>query len=144
MLDKKNSNKTDEDIIIKTLDNSGDHRGDNFLVPHESFASFGKVDAMHIADIQPGAIRGNHYHIDQKEILVVLFKDSWQFGWGASDSDNIKTRDFNGAGAVLIEISPQVAHAVSNTGDKPMTIVAVYDAQKTGGAGSQTVRKVLL
>jgi len=142
MLDKKNVNGV-EDIIIKTLENKGDHRGDNFMVPHEPFAFFGNVDTMHIADVLPGAIRGNHYHIDQKEILVVVFEDSWKFAWGASASDNLNTRDFKGAGAVVIEISPQVAHAVSNTGAKPMTIVAVYDGQKPRD-GSQTARKVLL
>jgi dTDP-4-dehydrorhamnose 3,5-epimerase-like enzyme len=143
MLDEKNVNRS-EGVIIKTLANKGDHRGDNFMVPHEPFSVFGNVDTMHIADILPGAIRGNHYHVDQKEILVVLFKDSWKLGWTAPKSDNVNTRNFNGTGAVLIEIGPHVAHALCNIGKKPMTIVAVYNEYKDRNGCSQTVKQEVL
>ncbi len=133
-----------DDVVITMLHNNGDHRGDNFMISHEIFSLFGKIDTMHVADILPGALRGNHYHIAQKEILLVIFKDSWEFGWGACASEIPCIRKFSGSGGVLIQIPPHIAHALKNTGRVPMTIAAIYSEQKAKTVGDQTVRKILL
>jgi len=143
MMGKNKIIEIDEDIVIRALENSGDHRGNHFLISHETFAFLGGVDTMHVADILPGSIRGNHYHIDQKESVIVLHKGSWTLGWAAPESNTVKSREFTGAGAVLVEIGSHVAHALNNTGMKPLTIIAFSDGKQSRN-GLETVRKVLL
>ncbi|MBN1493300.1 MAG: hypothetical protein JW938_04065, partial [Candidatus Omnitrophica bacterium] len=138
MRDKKSIEKN-ENVVIRVLENDDDLRGDKFTIPEETFTFLEHVDTMHIADIVPGTIRGNHYHIDQKESLIVLHKDAWTLGWGAPESDMVKTRNFEGCGAVLVEIGPHVAHAVSNAGSKPLTIIALSNGQRSRD-GKETIR----
>ena len=143
MSGKKDQTNIDEDVVVRILENSGDHRGDHFLILQETLTFLGGIDTMHIADILPGSIRGNHYHVDQKESVIVLHKDTWTLGWAAPESNTVKSREFTGSGAVSIEIGSHVAHALSNTGTKSLTIIALSDGMKKRD-GVNTVRKVLL
>ena len=101
-----------------------DSRGTSFRVPRGSLDFLDKLVEMHYATINPGSVRGNHYHRERKELLFVNFMSSWQFAWQPVATQNIHTQAFSGAGGIVIHIEPEVIHAIKNTGDTPLYIVA--------------------
>lgn len=77
--------------------------------------------------MNPGTIRGNHYHTDRKEMLYIQHEDSFEFFWALADSEEISREVIKGSGAVLIEIPADVAHTIKNTGSKPISLTASSD-----------------
>lgn len=112
-------------LRISVLEDSGDERGSSFA-PGTAWISFlGKVDDAHITTLLPGCVRGNHYHIHRREVLVVLFTDEWQLAWDQGAETGVATRRFSGAGAVLVEVDPLASHAIANSGKSPIWIVGL-------------------
>ena len=64
---------TTQSDTIKDIDNRGAERGASFSFPQEIFDFLGNVDEVHMAEIVPGAVRGNHYHRSKKEVLVIWY-----------------------------------------------------------------------
>lgn len=114
-------------IVINRLDNLGDQRGVMHRVNRSSLDFLGRCREMHAGTIEPGAIRGNHYHTDRKELLIVIHSDRFRFVWQEKNQDNVHTETFAGSGAVAIEISPGAIHAIKNTGQQSMTLIACSD-----------------
>jgi dTDP-4-dehydrorhamnose 3,5-epimerase-like enzyme len=88
---------------------------------------------MHITTILPGHTRGNHYHAARKELLLILFDDQVLLKWDSGPGTPTAQRSFLGPGAVVVEADPLAAHALSNTGQKPLWVIGlcdgVYDPQ---------------
>ncbi|MDP3259428.1 MAG: hypothetical protein Q8M34_02415 [Thermodesulfovibrionales bacterium] len=114
----------DKGITIRELEDRGDSRGYSFNVPGSAFEFIKKVKDVHIANIAPNTIRGNHYHVGRQEFIIVLFNDSWVLGWDYGPGTKPKVRKFSGRGAILIEVESEIAHAIQNTGQKDLTIIA--------------------
>lgn len=82
---------------------------------------------MHIATIEPGAIRGNHYHAARRELLVIMSVDRWSLHWDTGAGTPVQQRSFDRAGTVLVTVPTGVAHAIRNDGEVPVTMMGMTD-----------------
>jgi dTDP-4-dehydrorhamnose 3,5-epimerase-like enzyme len=111
-------------IQISELDNSGDARGFSFTTPPQALDFLGRIADMHLASTQPGAIRGNHYHIRKQEAIIFLPGAAWSLHWDEGEGTAVQKRDFDGSRAVLTLISPGASHAVRNDGTTTLWLIA--------------------
>lgn len=124
-------------VQITELPNCGDARGLSFTAPAEALAFVGRMSDVHLSSTQPGAIRGNHYHLRRREALIVMPGARWCLHWDEGQSSRAQHREFDGAKAVLVLIPPGASHAVRNNSDnnKEMWLVAIssepYDPSET-------------
>jgi dTDP-4-dehydrorhamnose 3,5-epimerase-like enzyme len=92
---------------------------------------------VHLASSAPGAVRGNHYHLRRREAIVVLPGPNWSLHWDDAEGSAVQHREFNGAGAVLVLVSPGASHAVRNDGAETLWLVAIsseaYDPAESVG-----------
>ena len=130
-------------IKIIPLENHGDQRGDSFPLPEDLFDFLENVNEVHMADIAPGAVRGNHYHNHKKEVLIIWFADNWTFAFSPAENAPPDIKEFTGRGMMFIEIEPQTAHAIKNTGRDILKIAAFSD-QKNDPQNPDTLRKEIL
>ena len=124
-LNKRLHVNTMQDIEIKKLENNGDKRGALYNISDTDMKFLDKVKNTHFGRISPGSIRGNHYHHQTKEMLIITYSDRWTLAWSEKDSTEVLKRKFAGSGAVLIKINEKTAHSVKNNGDKDLEIIAL-------------------
>jgi dTDP-4-dehydrorhamnose 3,5-epimerase-like enzyme len=110
---------------ITELSNRGDARGPSFKVPAEALAFVGRMADVHLASTQPGAVRGNHYHLRRREALIVLPGAKWCLHWDEGEGSEALHRDFHGDSAVLVLLSPGASHAVRNDSHGTLWLVAI-------------------
>ena len=114
-----------QDIEIIKLRNYGDIRGSLYNISDTDIKFLDKIQNIHFGKIHPNSIRGNHYHHQSKEILIIGYLDTWTLAWAKKDSDEISKKEFTGSGAVLIKVNEGVVHSVKNNGDKELEIIAL-------------------
>jgi oxalate decarboxylase/phosphoglucose isomerase-like protein (cupin superfamily) len=102
-------------------------RGWSFPVAAPALATLSEVKDMHVASIMPGHIRGNHFHAERKEVIVVVFEDRWSLYWDSGSGTDVISRSFDGCGAVAITVPHDCAHAIRNDGGAPLVMVAFTD-----------------
>ena len=85
------------------------------------------LSSLHIASIQPGCVRGNHYHTHATEWLLT-FGGNAKFYWRLMDKEAIHEEVISGADPVLFEIPPNVAHAILNDSEAEIFIMAFRNA----------------
>ena len=107
------------------LKNYGDIRGVLYNIPDTDMQFLDKIKNIHFGKICPGSIRGNHYHHQSKEMLIIGYLDTWTLAWAKDESDEISKKEFTGSGAVLIKVNEGVGHSVKNNGDKDLEIIAL-------------------
>ena len=112
-------------LRIHRLEDSGDARGGNFSIPNSSLEFLGSVCDVHFAEIRPGAIRGNHYHVHRRKMLCVHHTDAWSLHWDTGPDTPNQRENFEGSGVVIVEIEPLIAHAIRNDGRAEMQIVGL-------------------
>lgn len=115
-------------IQITILTDRGDNRGNSFSV-HPRWAEFlpNAVD-LHLTSLHPGHVRGNHYHLVRKEVIVVFHSDEWTLHHDSGPETPIQHRTFTESGAVLLTVEPDTSHAIVNTGTVDLYTVALTDA----------------
>jgi predicted RNase H-like nuclease len=91
-------------------------------------SSFSLDEGYHLATIRPGHVRGNHFHREERELLVVLYTDAWTLAFDSGENTPIETRTYTGSGAVAIEIEPMSAHAIRNDGSVDLHLFVVGNA----------------
>jgi dTDP-4-dehydrorhamnose 3,5-epimerase-like enzyme len=111
-------------IVITELENKGDKRGVSFGVPEEALDFVGRVADLHVSSSVPGAVRGNHFHRSKRRAVLVLPGALWSLHWDEGAGTAVQQRNFDGTCAVLVLISPGMAHAVRNDGDAMLWLVA--------------------
>jgi dTDP-4-dehydrorhamnose 3,5-epimerase-like enzyme len=124
------------------LDDSGDDRGSSFTPPYRWLEFLKGLEDLHIAAIRPGHIRGNHFHIVRRELIVVVHGDRWSFHWDAGDATETRRRQFEGSGAVLVSVPPLSSHAVQNDGDSDLLLIAASD-ERYSPNNPDVVRRVV-
>ncbi len=117
----------DGTFSVVDLKDSGDARGSSFGVPAELFAGPFPVMDMHAAMIEPGAVRGNHYHALRREVLVIMATDRWSLHWDEGADTPARQREFTGPGAVLVVVPEGMSHAIRNDGTVPVQIFGMAD-----------------
>jgi dTDP-4-dehydrorhamnose 3,5-epimerase-like enzyme len=114
-------------IEIIELENHGDHRGKLFSLGYQELDFLSSIKNIHYGTIDCDSIRGNHYHLERNEILVITYSDDWTLYWSDKDNQQPTLRNFTGNGSVLIKIDPGIAHAVKNTGKGLLQIISLSD-----------------
>jgi dTDP-4-dehydrorhamnose 3,5-epimerase-like enzyme len=122
-------------IRIVELGNTGDGRGFSFTAPAEALDFVGRVADLHLASTAPGAVRGNHYHLRKREVIILLPGTAWSLRWDEGEGTPVQHRRFDGSSAVMVLVLPGVSHAVRNDGETPLWLVACssepYDPTQT-------------
>lgn len=114
-------------LEIRALKDHSDNRGFSYEIPGNICTDIGQFEHAHVAAILPGHVRGNHFHLERTETLVVTWEDTWELGWCEQDSDIVQQRAFKERGAVALRIPPGVAHALANSGTRPLYLLALSD-----------------
>ncbi len=82
---------------------------------------------VHLVSLRPGTTpRGNHFHRDATEWLLI-FGSPGKLIWRATAEGPLNEIDIAGDGPSLFEIPPLVEHAIINTSDSDLYIMAFYD-----------------
>ncbi|UWZ86157.1 polysaccharide biosynthesis C-terminal domain-containing protein [Occallatibacter riparius] len=111
---------SESSVKFTELVDSGDERGLSFQTGTSWIKFLGSVEDGHVATILPGRIRGNHYHAEKREVIVVLSKGSWTLTFNQGPGTDAETRAFARGGAVILEIQPGASHAILNCGNEPL------------------------
>lgn len=112
-------------IKITTLENYGDTRGALYNISDADLQFLDNIQNIHFGKIRPNSIRGNHYHRQGKELLIITYSDVWTLAWAKKDAAEISTKKFAGSGSVLIKIKEGVAHTLKNDGDRDLELIAL-------------------
>lgn len=117
---------------IKKLETHKDERG--WLVELFKATELEKpVKQLHIASIEPGYVRGNHYHSKRMEWFFIAA------GEAKLTLQDIKTKakisfKLSPKNPKVITIFPRIAHSVENIGEKTVCLVSaqsdIYNPQK--------------
>ncbi len=96
-----------------------------------------------MATIRPGRVRGNHYHRDHFELLLILHTDRWSLHWDEGPDTPVQKREFQGAGAVMVEIEPLASHAVRNDGQTDLQIIGMASSIHDPASPDSIPRRVV-
>ena len=83
-----------KDIEIINLKDYGDIRGALFSVSEVDIGFLDKIQNIHFGKIRPNSIRGNHFHDQKKEILIIAHSDIWTLAWANKDSSETIEKKF--------------------------------------------------
>jgi mannose-6-phosphate isomerase-like protein (cupin superfamily) len=119
-------------IRFVDLQDQGDARGFSLTASPEALEYIGRTADVHLASTNPGAIRGNHYHLKTRMAMVILPGPKWSFHWDEGEGTRPQQRIFDGNRAILILVPTGASHAVRNDGMAPLLMLAIssdpYDA----------------
>lgn len=125
--------------IIESV-SSADERG--FTAMPISDEQLKSIYNIHIVNLKPGRVRGNHYHEHQTEYICVLGGYS-QFL--AVDNENGEKTDLilDGEKCPLIIVPPNITHALKNVG-KETAYLLCYTNKPFTADKRDTVRNTIL
>ena len=116
-------------VRFRKLTDNGDNRGFSYKASKEALAFSQKIVDLHIVSIVPGAIRGNHFHIDRNEVIYVIYQSQWLFVYDEGENSTVKNHEITGSGCIEIAVSANCAHAIKNTGSKDLLIFAASNGK---------------
>lgn len=116
-------------IRIIRIPDGGDVRGNSFVMPDTANALGASVKDLHLMTLRPSHIRGNHFHAEKHERLLVMFTDKWSLHWDNGPDTQVTCREFRGKGAVLLQIDPLASHAIRNDGISDLVIIGWSDRE---------------
>lgn len=91
----------------------------------------GKLGNLHVVSIEPGIIRGNHYHTSATEWILV-YGGSAKIAWRSRGENQIH-EDFVGEKELaLFEIQKNVEHSIKNNSKKELIVMSFNDAFDRG------------
>jgi len=130
-----------EKVQITEVSNRGDARGFSFTAPAEALAFVGRMGDVHLASTRPGAVRGNHYHLQRRQAIIALPGVKWSLHWDQGDGSAAQHRNFDGGDSVLVLLPPGASIAVRNDGDRDLWIVTI--SSETYDPADSIPRKVV-
>jgi dTDP-4-dehydrorhamnose 3,5-epimerase-like enzyme len=116
-------------VRVHQLTNGGDARGDSFPVAADLLGHLRSVEELHVTTLKPGHVRGNHFHIRRREVLVVSYTDSWSLHWDTGAGEPVQSQPFDGAGCALVTVDPLAAHAIRNDGTSTLHVFGLTDGR---------------
>jgi UDP-2-acetamido-2,6-beta-L-arabino-hexul-4-ose reductase len=132
------------DLVFTPLPGSSDGRGMSFSLLSDVLASMDKVLDVHIASVLPGVVRGNHYHLVKIELITVVHRDAWAFYWDTGEGTEVRSRQFDGTGAVAITVPHTWSHAVKNEGASELWLFNASDLAFEPGAPSDSQVRIVV
>lgn len=84
---------------------------------------------FHVVSLKPGNIRGNHYHTNAKEWLLVC-EGPAIIAWRSNNDNSICKNLVNKEEPSMYEIKPQVEHAIMNTSEKDIFLISFSNSEK--------------
>jgi uncharacterized RmlC-like cupin family protein len=84
---------------------------------------------VHLTTLDPRHVRGNHFHKDRREVIIVVSSDRWSLYWDTGAGTKMKSHTFQTPGAVALEVDPLCSHAIRNDGDVSLTIIGISDRE---------------
>jgi dTDP-4-dehydrorhamnose 3,5-epimerase-like enzyme len=136
------TNVTSDELIVTELKDFGDERGSSFPAPEACLGGGFALRDAHLSTLQPGRLRGNHFHVARQEILLVMFTDRWSLHWDTGNETPVTVRVFDGTGAVIVRVPPYASHALRNDGSSPLHIVGLTDGPYDPGQPDAFPRQV--
>jgi len=115
-------------VKIERLTGHQDNRGVVFEPLTTGMLRRGKVLNVHVATMRPGAVRGNHRHLQATE--CVCFSGSIKLVV-RNERGRQEQMQFHEDECVRVRIAPGIAHAFVNTGMSDTFIVCVVDRAGT-------------
>ncbi len=97
-----------------------------------------KLCNLHIVSIEPNTVRGKHFHTKSNEWLLV-FGGSALFVWQYHNNSKKNTINIDGKEPILFYIPNNIEHAVSNTSNNVIYLLAFRDSKD-----DETIRSELL
>ena len=101
-----------------------------FLKNRELDMEHEKFGQIYLATIKKGRIRGNHYHLNKREVFTVMS------GKARVILEDIETKerrevmlDPSEDKVMRVEFGPGVAHAIESIGEQDLVVVAYNDVQ---------------
>jgi dTDP-4-dehydrorhamnose 3,5-epimerase-like enzyme len=125
------------------LTEHGDERGSSYEISDGWIASGFVARDMHVTTTMPGCLRGNHYHVARREILIVTFTDRWSAYWDSGPDTDVRTAEFSGSGCVVLYVPRMVSHAIRNDGAARLHITAITDGPYDPEKPDAFTRKVV-
>jgi oxalate decarboxylase/phosphoglucose isomerase-like protein (cupin superfamily) len=116
---------TDE-VEAHVLSEDGDDRGRSWQAG-QAVDFLDAIEDLHVMTLDPGCVRGNHFHRLKREILIVDHAGEWTLFWDRGPEEEPRERRFKRAGVVAVLVPPGCAHAIENRGGGTMRIVAISD-----------------
>ena len=116
-----------ERVRTQILRSNADERGRTFALGGSVDRFLPRVGDCHVMTLEPGFLRGNHAHRLRRELLLIQFEDAWSLHYDQGEQTPIERREFEGSGAVWVEIDPGCAHAIRNDGESPLYLTALSD-----------------
>ena len=129
-------------MIVTPLAPTPDTRGLSLSVAAKSLGELDGIRDIHIAEIRPGQVRGNHYHLRRTELIAVAYDGSWSLHWDTGPNTPTETRSFTGTGGMLISAPRTWSHAIRNDGVSSIWIVALSDIELDHNAQDDSARDV--
>ena len=120
------------ELQIIELPVRADQRGRSIAVPDQAFEFLSGVAETHMAELLSGAVRGNHWHDNRNEVMVVRADNKWQLAWAADKDSPVQTKCFEAGQFVAILIPRLTCHAIKNVGAKPIWVSAIADGKYDG------------
>jgi UDP-2-acetamido-2,6-beta-L-arabino-hexul-4-ose reductase len=78
------------------------------------------ITDIHLVSIEPGHVRGNHYHLNKEEHLFIFGGKSIVATCRSEDPGDKQEVDVNGETPFYLKIDEGVAHAIKNKGKFPV------------------------
>jgi len=102
-----------------------DERGFVLNLFSEIQAASGEIREFHVCSLNKGAVRGNHYHENAEEYILVLGGEA-RLALKNPDEINKTERWIKGETVELLKINRNTAHAIRNEGETPLYILCFY------------------
>ena len=103
-----------------------DNRGFSAKPVDENALKKGEALNLHVVSMNPGAVRGNHYHKKQSEIIWVIGGPCIVTAKNR-DSGEVEKIEISPENNTLLTISPEITHAIKNISDEIAYLLCYSD-----------------
>ena len=124
-------------VVIETVPCIVDSRG--WVIEPVDEPTLAAQRNVHVTWTEPGAIRGNHYHRHSAEVMVAMGPALVRL----REAGAVRDVPVAEGEARRFSIPPGVAHAIQNTGPRPLVLVT-FSTHVHDRANPDTVRDVLI